>query len=60
MPLSTHAEIEVALLGHLEDLYFNGFNHDAGEKVIASEEFRIPELKAPGGTLPPLAKNALR
>ncbi|CAK0804444.1 unnamed protein product [Prorocentrum cordatum] len=60
MPLSTPLEIDLALVEHLEDLYFNGFNHDAGEKVVASLEFRTPELKVPGSTLLPRAKNALR
>ena len=44
--LSTPAEIDIALVEHFEDLYFQGHNHDAGEKVLASVEFRI--LKVPG------------
>ncbi|CAK0887653.1 unnamed protein product, partial [Prorocentrum cordatum] len=60
MPLSTPAEIDFALVGHLEDLYFSGFNHDAGKKVVTSVEFRIPELKIPGRTVLPRAKDAMR
>ncbi|CAK0884876.1 unnamed protein product, partial [Prorocentrum cordatum] len=60
MPLFAPAEIDFALEEHLEDLYFSGFNHDAGETVVVGVEFRIPELQIPGGTVLPRAKNALR
>ncbi|CAK0857511.1 unnamed protein product [Prorocentrum cordatum] len=46
LPLNASEDISFAMLEYLEDLYFQGHNHDSGEKVIAALEYRTPGIRS--------------
>ena len=46
LPLNTSDDISLAVLEYLEDLYFQGHNHDSGEKVIAALEYSVPGIRS--------------
>ncbi|CAK0883484.1 unnamed protein product [Prorocentrum cordatum] len=58
LPLNASEDISFAMLEYLEDLYFQGHNHDSGEKVIAALEYRAPGIRS--AKVLERAKNALK
>ena len=58
LPLDSGEDISLAVMEYLEDLYFQGHNHDSGEKLIAALEYRIPGLRS--GKVLERAKGALK
>ena len=60
VPTDTPRSFDGALCEYLEDLYFQGYNHDRGDKLVAALGYLLPSTRKHGSWHPTRALQALK